>query len=39
MGALISAACREIAGSEDPGATRVEVGGTIDALLQGLRSR
>lgn len=39
MGALISTACREIAVSEDPGTARIEVGDTMDALLQGLRAR
>ena len=38
MGALIGAACREIAASSDPRAARIEVGDTMDALLQGLRS-
>jgi AcrR family transcriptional regulator len=36
-GALIGAACREIAASEDSGPARIEVGETIDALLRGLR--
>jgi AcrR family transcriptional regulator len=39
MGALISAACREIAASRDLRATRVEVGETLAALLQGLRPK
>jgi AcrR family transcriptional regulator len=39
MGALLSAACREIAASRRPGATRIEVGETLNALLQGLRRK
>jgi AcrR family transcriptional regulator len=39
MGALLSAACREIAASPAPSATRIEVGETLGALLQGLRTR
>ena len=39
MGALLSAACREIAASPTPGAARIAVGETLDALLQGLRPK
>jgi hypothetical protein len=39
MGALVSAACREIASSPEPAATRIEVGETMNALLQGLRPK
>jgi AcrR family transcriptional regulator len=38
MGALISAACREVAAAPDPAAARTEVGETVNALLQGLRA-
>ena len=37
MGALLSAACREIAASRNRRRTRIEVGETMNALLQGLR--
>ena len=39
MGALLSAACREIAASPAPGTTRIEVGETLNAFLQGLRAK
>jgi AcrR family transcriptional regulator len=39
MGALLGAACREIAVSPAPSETRTEVGATLAALLQGLRTR